>query len=74
MSHSIIVDKNIMGGAPVIKGTRVPIERVMFLLKDGYNLEAIQQEYPQVDRKTLEEVIDEITHTLITSYHGSSLS
>ncbi len=66
--------KRIKCGAPVIKGTRIPIERILFLLKDGYNLEAIHLEYPQVDIKTLEKVIDELSQIVNTHLHGPSLS
>ena len=68
-----MVDKNIMSGAPVITGTRIPIERIMFLIKDGYNLDAIHLEYPQVERKTLEGVMDEITQSVIVTHHGTLL-
>jgi uncharacterized protein (DUF433 family) len=74
MSKYISVDKNIMSGAPVIRGTRIPIERIMFLIKDGYNIDAIHAEYPYVDRKTLEGVMDEIAQSVITAHHGTSLS
>jgi uncharacterized protein (DUF433 family) len=74
MDKYIVSNPNILGGAPVIKGTRIPIERILFLLKDGYNLEAIHLEYPQVDIKTLEKVIDELSHIVNTHLHGPSLS
>ena len=74
MSNFITVDKDIISGAPVIRGTRIPIERIMFLIKDGYNIDAIHQEYPHVARTTLEGVIDEITQSVITAHHGTSLS
>jgi uncharacterized protein (DUF433 family) len=50
---------NILGGTPVITGTRIPIARVLFLLKDGYTVEAIHEDYPYVDIKTLKGAIDE---------------
>ena len=74
MSKYITVNKNIMSGAPVIRGTRVPIQRIMFLIKDGYNIDAIHAEYPHVDRKTLGGVMDEIVQSVIVAHHGTSLS
>lgn len=73
MSKYITVDQNIMSGAPVIRGTRIPIERIMFLIKDGYNIDAIHAEYPQVDRQTLEGVMDEIAKSVIAAHHGTPL-
>lgn len=73
MGKYIEVDKNIISGAPVIRGTRILIERIMFLIKDGYNFDAIHAQYPQVERKTLESVMDEITRSVIAVHHGTSL-
>ncbi len=42
MGNYIISDPEILGGTPVIKGTRVSVGRILFLLKDGYTLEACQ--------------------------------
>jgi uncharacterized protein (DUF433 family) len=62
MGKYIISDPDILGGTPVIKGTRVPIGRILFLLKDGYTLEAIHEDYPHIDllrccSKTLSQTI-----------------
>lgn len=64
MKKYIISDPDILGGTPVIKGTRVPIGRILFLLKDGYTLEAIQEDYPHIDMKTLSSAIDEAIEAL----------
>jgi uncharacterized protein (DUF433 family) len=50
---------DIMDGAPVIVGTRVPIEVILYRLKDGYTLDELQEMYNWVDRQTLERAIDE---------------
>lgn len=59
---------DIMGGQPVVKGTRVPISVILYRLKEGYMLETIHEMYPHIDMKTLEGAIDEaietVTHTL----------
>jgi uncharacterized protein (DUF433 family) len=68
MSKYITSTPGIMSGDPVIAGTRVPISRILFLLKEGYSLEAIHEEYPHIPLTTLsgaiDEVIDVIEHTL----------
>lgn len=60
MKRHIVSDPQILSGTPVIIGTRVPVSRIVFLLKDGYTLEAIHEEYPHISLKVLEAVIDEI--------------
>ena len=38
-----------MGGAPIINGTRTPIEVILYQLKEGNSLEAIHEMYPWID-------------------------
>lgn len=73
MSKYIVSDSDILGGTPVIKGTRVPIGRILFLLKDGYTLEAIQEDYPHIDIKTLSAAVDEAIDVLNTSLHAKKV-
>lgn len=49
----ITSDKEILGGTPVIAGTRIPIERIYQLLKQGYSLEKLHEEYEWVDQKKI---------------------
>ena len=73
MGKYIISDPDILGGTPVIKGTRVPIGRILFLLKDGYTLAAIQEDYPHIDMNTLSAAIDEAIETLNTTAHAKKV-
>lgn len=41
----IIVDKKIMHGKPVVKGTRVPVEIVVGSLAGGMTYEEVENEY-----------------------------
>lgn len=67
----LISDPDIIGGELVIKNTRVPLQRILFLLKDGYNLEAIHEEYPHIDNTTLLGAIDELEKIANKTLHGS---
>lgn len=49
----------ILGGKPVIVGTRIPVDQILFLLREGYTIEAIKGEYPQLDTKTIAGTVDE---------------
>ena len=59
MEERIVVNPKIMVGKPIIKGTRIPVARILFLLRDGYTLEMISEDYPHVSLKTLKGAIDE---------------
>ncbi len=64
-------DPKILGGMPVIVGTRVPIARILYLVKQGETLESVQTHFPHVSLKTLQNVLDELAASLDTPQHGS---
>lgn len=41
----IVIDKKIMHGKPVIKGTRVPVEIIVGSLAGGMSYAGVEQEY-----------------------------
>lgn len=59
MKHYIISDPDILGGKPVITGTRIPVAQILLLLKNGFTVEAIREEYPQLDIKTISRAVEE---------------
>lgn len=60
MLKNITSNINILGGTAVISGTRIPVSRIIYLLKDGYTIDAIHQDYPQVSITKLNEVLEEV--------------
>jgi len=69
----ITSNPDILGGTPVIRGTRVPIGRILFLLKDGYTLDAIHEDYPHIDLKTLSGAVDEAIEAVNTRLHAKTV-
>ncbi|MDO8639127.1 MAG: DUF433 domain-containing protein [Candidatus Daviesbacteria bacterium] len=49
MPTIIQTNPRIMGGQPVIKGTRIPVARVVALVIHGYKLKDLKKEYPYLD-------------------------
>jgi uncharacterized protein (DUF433 family) len=74
MKNYIVSDPNILGGTPVVIGTRVPIETILYLLKDGYPLEVIHDDYPQISMETLSGAIDEAIHQVNSVLHAKGVS
>lgn len=64
MKHYIISDPDILGGKPVISGTRIPVDQILFLLKSGFTVEAINEEYPQLNKATIAGAVDEAAEFL----------
>lgn len=51
------MDPQILGGEPVIAGTRIPVERVYHLIRQGYSTDTLEREYPHVSPKKIQLVI-----------------
>jgi uncharacterized protein (DUF433 family) len=71
MNKFIVSNPEIMSGVPCIAGTRLPLERVLFLLKEGYTLHDVHDEYPHVSLDTFKNVLSELALTLNTHAHDS---
>ena len=74
MKQYVVADPGIMGGAPVIAGTRIPIVRILFLLKEGYTIEMLHEEFPHVTQKTIEKAIDEVISHVASPKYASEIS
>jgi len=61
--NRIIIDKKIMHGKPVVKGTRVPVEVVVGSLAGGMGYEEVEQEYG-VTREDILACLDYATHVM----------
>ena len=49
MNERIIIDSSIRHGKPVIRGTRVPVHRIIGSLAGGANPEEVCEEYGIID-------------------------
>lgn len=58
MPDIIQTNPNILGGQPTIKGTRIPIARIVALHIQGYKLKDFKNDYPDFDltKKDLREI------------------
>ena len=53
----IEINPEVLGGSPVIAGTRIPLERVSSLVRHGYTTNNLKEEYPQVDVEKIQYII-----------------
>jgi uncharacterized protein (DUF433 family) len=47
----IAVDSKVLAGKPVIRGTRISVEFILDLLANGWTIEEILKNYPQLKRE-----------------------
>ena len=58
MPNIIQTKPNVLGGMPVLRGTRIPIERVMALFVQGYKIKDFKNDYPylKITKKDIAEI------------------
>ena len=59
MASVIVRNPDILGGRPVFRGTRVPIEVLFENLEDGLSLAEIVESYPSLSRDDLIACLEE---------------
>lgn len=66
LKNLIETDKEILGGQPVIVGTRVPVESLFDHLEAGISLDEFLNDFPTVSKEKAVAILD-IANKLITS-------
>ena len=57
MTERIVVDKKILSGKPVIRGTRIPVYLILELLASGMTKERLMEEYPKLKSADVKAVL-----------------
>ena len=65
MSGVITKDPKIMGGTPVFRGTRVPIQAMFDYLEGGETLEEFLAGFPTVSRSMALQALEEVKQLLL---------
>ncbi len=58
MNERIEVNPKILGGKPVVKGTRIPVYLILELLSAGYNFKRIIKAYPSLTEEDIRAAVD----------------
>ncbi len=66
MQNVIVKDKNILGGEPVFRGTRVPFKALTDYLEAGETLDEFLAQYPSVTRQLAIAAIEEARSILVS--------
>ncbi|HLP61464.1 MAG TPA: DUF433 domain-containing protein [Candidatus Deferrimicrobium sp.] len=53
----VIIDPNICGGKPIIRGLRFPVSRLLGLLAAGETPESILKSYPYLEKEDILEAL-----------------
>ena len=63
----ITIDPDILGGAPVFKGTRVPVKTLFEYIENNYSLEEFLECFPSVSRELALRVLERSEQSLLSS-------
>lgn len=66
MPGIIIKDRDILGGEPVFRGTRVPFKILIEYLEGGDTLDQFLEQYPSVSRELAIAAIEEARLSLVS--------
>lgn len=67
----IYIDKEILSGNPVFKGTRVPVQTLFDHLEKGIPLDEFLDDFPTVTRDQAVAVIEMASKLLSSKYRGA---
>lgn len=65
-SDLITIDPEILGGAPVFKGTRVAVRSLFEYLENDYSLEEFLECFPSVSRDLARQVLERSEEALLS--------
>jgi len=72
LKEIFVIDEEILGGQPVFRGTRVPVETLFDHLEAGVSLEVFLDDFPTVTREQAVATL-EIANKLLTSKNIAKL-
>jgi uncharacterized protein (DUF433 family) len=58
LTERVEVNPKILGGKPVIKGTRVPVYLILELLSAGYDFKRIMEAYPTLKEEDIKAAVE----------------
>jgi len=66
IKNLITIDKEILGGNPVFKNTRVPVESLFMHLEKGISIDEFLEDFPTVTKEQVIAIL-EIAEKIMTS-------
>jgi uncharacterized protein (DUF433 family) len=60
----IVTNREILGGKPIIKGTRISVEFILELLASGVAEDEILQDYPHLTKDDIRACLEYAAHSL----------
>jgi len=65
-NNALVRDRDILGGTPVFRGTRVPFQALMDYLQGGQTLDDFLDDFPTVNREAAVEALEQAKALLVS--------
>ncbi len=65
MEQIVVEDREVLGGVPVFRGTRVPLQALLDYLEGGQILDEFLDDFPTVSRGTAVAVLEQAKSLLV---------
>ena len=66
MSSNVVhIDPEVLGGTPVFKGTRVPVETFFDYIEGGEPMSEFLEDFPTVTREQVSELLEEVKSEIL---------
>jgi uncharacterized protein (DUF433 family) len=70
----VTIDKEIMSGTPVFKGTRVPVKNLIDSLEGGYDIDVFLDHFPVVKREQVNKFLEASGREYLMRHYHESLA
>ncbi len=60
----IVIDPDVLGGKPIVKGTRLAVEFIIELLANGWTKEEVFRNYPGLTEEDVNACLGYVSHLL----------
>lgn len=54
----IVVDPDVCGGKPTVRGTRIMVRNILGMIAGGYERDRILEEYPELSEEDIAQALD----------------
>lgn len=69
LTERLTVNPEILGGKPIIKGTRMTVEFILELLASGIAEDEVLRDYPHLTREDIQACLSYAAHALRNEIH-----
>jgi uncharacterized protein (DUF433 family) len=72
LNYYISSNPQVLGGTPTISGTRIPVSHVIELISQGYSIDLLNHDYPQVGEVKMKGLVSTLLKGSFDAYQKNN--